>query len=50
MVFIEKRNIVVVMGGFIMVIVVEMMIIDFVKGRELFFVFGCGGIGEDFDN
>lgn len=46
----EKRNIVAVMGGSTMATVAEMMTTDFAKGRELLFVPGRGGIGEDLDN
>ncbi|WP_239255323.1 sugar-binding transcriptional regulator [Listeria ilorinensis] len=46
----EKRNIVAVMGGSTMATLAEMMTPDFAKGRELLFVPGRGGIGEDLDN
>lgn len=38
------------MGGSTMATVAEMMTTDFAKGRELLFVPGRGGIGEDLDN
>ncbi|WP_163655220.1 sugar-binding transcriptional regulator [Listeria sp. PSOL-1] len=46
----EKRNIVAVMGGSTMATLAEMMTSNFAKGRELLFVPGRGGIGEDLDN
>ncbi|EFI84866.1 sugar-binding transcriptional regulator [Listeria grayi] len=46
----EKKNVIAVMGGFTMATVAEMMTPDFAKGRELLFVPGRGGLGEDLDN
>lgn len=46
----EKKNIIAVMGGSTMATVAEMMTPDFAKGRELLFVPGRGGIGEDLEN
>ncbi|WP_290367345.1 sugar-binding domain-containing protein, partial [Listeria monocytogenes] len=46
----EKRNTAAVMGGPTMGTVAEKKTTDFAKGRELLFVPGRGGIGEDLDN
>ncbi|WP_088809779.1 MULTISPECIES: sugar-binding transcriptional regulator [Listeria] len=47
---VEKRNVVAVMGGSTMATFADTMPSDFAKGRELLFVPGRGGIGEDLDN
>lgn len=44
--FVGKKNIVVVIGGMMFVVVVEMMIFD-LKYFDVFFVFVCGGLGEN---
>lgn len=46
----EKRNIIAIMGGSTMAAFADTMPSDFAKGRELLFVPGRGGIGEDLDN
>lgn len=43
------KNIVVVIGGMIIEVVVEMMMLDF-KNCEFLFVFVRGGLGEDVKN
>ncbi|MBC2369784.1 sugar-binding transcriptional regulator [Listeria booriae] len=46
----ENENIIAVMGGSTMATLAEMMTPDFAAGRELLFVPGRGGLGEDLNN